>query len=200
MRANIAPVERMSTNPTDLLTSIPARDESIRRALADIEQKLGAWSAALMECDYSARGAAKNDRLASPGAGAAPDLKAPATAAFADASTKTHAADSTPAVSENEASAGCLENEAVGADDDVEYQTPEEERMETPISRHANPDDDDGVLAGLSPESAKAIKVQWRLLEGTKSLRQLVEEHKARLARGDGSRDGKRSWWSRGKG
>ena len=191
----------MSTNPTDMLALIPVRDESIRLALTDIEQKLSAWAAALAECSYAPRAEAEPaiDRQASPTPSAtkAPEIEKAVESASKSA---TQAVEEPPAAQETEASPVQVEEAVGGAAEEVAYETDEDALTETPVSRHANPDDDDAVLEGLSPESAKAIKVQWRLLEGSKALRQLVEEHKARLARGDGSKDGKKSWWSRGKG
>lgn len=196
MRASIAPRERMSTNPSDILASIPLRDESIRSALEDIERKLAEWAAAIAHCDYAAAVPAVDSRHASSMTAAPPEPQVAEPEAVA-AVPETPADDATPDAVESPATV-----EAEGLDDNeyVQDEPAIEEPAETPVSRPANPDDDESVLEGLSPESAKAIKVQWRLLEGAKSLRQLVEEHKARLARGDSPRDGKKSWWSRGKG
>jgi len=187
-------MERMSTNPTDMLASIPARDETIRLALVDIERQLNAWAAAIANCAYTTESPAEM-RQTSPSAVAAPAPDAARVDAPSESEQAVEAIES-PAPLEVEATV----DDAASTDGGSYGEAVDEEQIETPISRPANPDDDNSVLEGLSPESAKAIKVQWRLLEGTKSLRQLVEEHKARLARGDNSRDGKRSWWSRGKG
>ena len=74
----------------------------------------------------------------------------------------------------------------------------DEEVVETTPISVVHPDDDESLLAGLDPQVAKAIKVKRRLLEGVKTLRQLVEEHKAQGGREDVSKAGKKSWWSRG--
>jgi len=189
----------MSKDLKELLAAIPTRDDSLRRALEDIERKLSAWSAAMDGLHH-----------ASPHASQSP-LECPADAApVAAVQTKLPTEETSNSQLDNKLSAPAVEtrepehsdtSEAVVEQcDEGGYDLADAEPGETPIARPANPDDDESVLVGLSPESAKAIKVQWRLMEGTKSLRQLVEEHKARLVRGDGSREGKRSWWTRGKG
>lgn len=189
----------MSKDLKELLAAIPTRDDSLRRALEDIERKLSAWSAAMDGLHH-----------ASPRADLAP-LECPADAApVAAVRTELPPEDASTPQLEDDTSAAVVETHepehsdtsevVVEHGDDPGYDVADAEPAETPIARPANPDDDESVLVGLSPESAKAIKVQWRLLEGMKSLRQLVEEHKARLVRGDGSREGKRSWWTRGKG
>ncbi len=189
----------MSKNVTDLLTSIPLRDESIQLALADIEQKLAAWSTAVGNYAPAARDAGKGQIPVSAScvpppqenSSREPDELAATRFEIAESIVEP-TRDNAPEV--GPAQSGAIESGQSGdeaADDDLQ---------ETPVARPASPDDDESVLVGLSSESAKAIKVQWRLLEGSKSLRQLVEEHKARLVRGDGPRDGKRSWWARGKG
>ena len=201
----------MSRNFTELLASIPMRDESIRLALAEIEQKLAAWSAAVGNYAPAPRDGHAS-QASTPASSAASLTDTSETKTNAPAATQDDAAERVEEQShvdvaesvteqshENAADEGPSQASSVEGDDSA-YQVTDDDQQETPVSRPANPDDDESVLVGLSPESAKAIKVQWRLLEGTKSLRQLVEEHKARLVRGDGSRDGKRSWWTRGKG
>lgn len=74
----------------------------------------------------------------------------------------------------------------------------DEEVVETTPTSVVHPDDDESLLAGLDPQVAKAIKVKRRLLEGVKTLRQLIEEHKAQGGREEASKSGKKSWWSRG--
>lgn len=189
----------MSNKLKELLAAIPSRDESLCRALADIEQKLNAWSAALDGFHYATPPAsapsieshdvAKSASTITPN----PSVEEPATQPVAEVKPATIPKPNKPAPSD-------LHDGVVEPNTEPEYELSDGEPGETPVARPSNPDDDESVLVGLSPESAKAIKVQWRLLEGTKSLRQLVEEHKARLVRGDGKGDGKRSWWARGKG
>lgn len=187
----------MSNNLTELLASIPVRDDSIRRALEDIEQKLSAWSAAVADFDPAPRNGG-HAPAASPVENTAAHTNKPAARPVETMTAAARVDDTAAAPVADEPAPDAPASS--GADDGIEYDVSDSEPHETPIARPASPDDDESVLVGLSPESAKAIKVQWRLLEGTKSLRQLVEEHKARLVRGDGSRDGKRSWWARGKG
>jgi hypothetical protein len=189
----------MSKDIAQILAAIPTRDEAICRALEDIEQKFAAWASAVGECDYapsaSGNGAASHAvERAQPNTSV---TKPETDVASEDANTRV---ESTPSATHDEPSAEMSESSETEVDDGAGYEVAEFEPQETPVARHQSPDDDEGVLVGLSPESAKAIKVQWRLLEGSKSLRQLVEEHKQRLVRGEGPRDGKRSWWARGKG
>lgn len=189
----------MSKDLKELLAAIPLRDDSLRLALADIERKLDAWSAAMGGLEHASpieTSAAIESPAESPHATSTlPEIEARDEAPGHDdlASSAIEAEPTEPAVEQPLPKS--TDQGTVG-----EYEEADGEPGETPVARPANPDDDESVLVGLSPESAKAIKVQWRLQEGTKSLRQLVEEHKARLVRGDGSRDGKRSWWTRGKG
>jgi hypothetical protein len=68
-----------------------------------------------------------------------------------------------------------------------------------PVARPVSPDDDESLLAGLDPEAVRAIRVQRRLLDGQKTLRQLVEEYRAAGLSEQASRSEKKSWWSRGK-
>lgn len=186
----------MSKDLTELLAAIPLRDDSLRLALEEIERKLSAWSAAVAGLDLAPRTDIRS-AAPSPVEQTPAETKAPTASIHENVipATRTADSDATPEVAEPEQT----DPAPAVTEDTTDYELTDRESQETPVARPANPDDDESVLVGLSPESAKAIKVQWRLLEGTKSLRQLVEEHKARLVRGE-SRDGKRSWWGRGKG
>lgn len=189
----------MSNKLTELLAAIPTRDESLCRALADIEQKLNAWSAALDGFHHATPPATTpsidSHAVAKPAPTITAELPVEEPAIQPVDEVKPQATPVSKISAPSDVHSG-----VVAPNTEPEYEISDGESGETPVARPANPDDDESVLVGLSPESAKAIKVQWRLLEGTKSLRQLVEEHKARLVRGDGKGDGKRSWWARGKG
>lgn len=58
--------------------------------------------------------------------------------------------------------------------------------------------EDDALLASLDPETAKAIRVMRRLSIEKKSIRQLLDEYNAASTSAGKDEPKKKSWWSRG--
>jgi len=223
----------MSSKSSDCLTAVPGRDESILAALAEIDQKLTAWSEAMgraqaviteraralieqehsgslaLETQREAPHDTRKDSLDALTEDSAPDSEA----AVERTTTESDRADSaavarrlgdasidvdasavnrTDAASSGAAIEEQTEFEAIGEPVDEEIALP------PPPTQVVHPDDDESLLAGLDPEAAKAIKVRRRLLDGVKTLRQLVEEHKTQGSQANAPKGGKKSWWSRG--
>ncbi len=59
---------------------------------------------------------------------------------------------------------------------------------------------DEALLETLDPETAKAIRVKRRLTRGKRSVRELLEEHRAAQAQAPVQTPERRGWWRRKNG
>lgn len=64
------------------------------------------------------------------------------------------------------------------------------------------PPSDETLLRTLDPETANAIRVKRRLTQGTRSVRELLDDYRAAQAhtQADSSRPERRGWWRRKNG
>lgn len=194
--------------------SLPPQDADIRHALADVEARLSAWTAAIAavqdslpsgtppgsaEDESTPSVAAPGTALSNPSAeipSAAPEqAKAPMTASAA--------VEPSPASPAGTKDAPIPKNSQPPAAPvpPAEHTAPHrgtKARQKAPAIKAPSKEDDEALLASLDPETAKAIRIMRRLSFEKKSVRELLEEYKATNS-GPGPADNqKKSWWSRG--
>lgn len=182
------------------LPELPASTEDIRQALAEVEARLSAWSAAMAAIHAEFAG--------TPGA-APPAAEPPAIAAAEPPAPAPKPAEPEPAT----AAVAAAPAETTGLEEPSATMSPEEpaeparqvksarragREAPAPPPRPVISEEDEALLASLDPETAKAIRVMRRLSDQQKSVRELLEEYMNIRSSQDPAEQRRKSWWSRG--
>lgn len=184
---------------------VPSDDGAIQQALAELDERLSTWSAAMREATDALRTALE----AAPQPVAAtvapePEPAAPAaTAAVADAAVEaTEPAETAP---ENEPKQQAAEAPAASPPQPpkqkagIRVLVPLEPEPEPAAEKPSTADDDDeAVLASVDEKTAQALRVMRRLSPVKKSFRQLLEEYQREQEnRKEPEPQQTKSWWRR---
>ncbi|MBI4580183.1 MAG: hypothetical protein HY718_10805, partial [Planctomycetes bacterium] len=97
----------------------------------------------------------------------------------------------------SEPATGCVAGPLASSAADAAPPTVQWTDLETAaVNRDA---DDEGLLATLDEETAKAIRVMRRLMLNRKSVRELLAEYQSKKSGTAAKVSTKKSWWHRGK-
>lgn len=196
--------------------SVPSEDGSIAEALADLDGKLAAWSAAMRAAEARfAEMSADNPHEAATTDPSPADEPAPG---GADSEARVDAAepgddsgdgDTEPKRSETGLASVAAQAGVETAGDAKETRGSAMDAAAQPVAAEAEseapcaPDQDKGedqdeaLLATLDAETAKAIRVMRRLTPTKKTVRELLGEYQARQANEPAAQPQKKSWFLR---
>ncbi len=204
------------TTPCVSDLALPPDDGAICCAIEDLRTKIAAWSDAVAEVDRrlatrAADHSEEPNQASDDGNTVAPQHAAPQTTRAPNATDTETAAPTAESAAETDAPieqsvtehqpdvAARMESvDPTTADPALEEQR--EAATDAPIedaneTRVQEPLTDDALLAALAPEAAEAIRVEHRLFNGRRSIRELIEAHRDDPVE---PRE-KRPWWKRGK-
>ncbi len=200
---------------------LPPDDGSIQQALAELETRMTAWTAAMSDAQAVLRESARQHGIAMPAEAAAPaapekpvqpEPAAPAATAPSEPPVK----PSVPQIRKDRAvmavSSGPAKKsgkprpateEAPAAEEPALKPQPEARpavAAPAPPGSEAALREDEALLASLDEETANAIRVMRRMDFGRRSVAELLKEYE--MSRGASKPSGSKgkSWWSRGKG
>lgn len=184
---------------------VPPDDGSIERALAEVDARLAAWSAAMTEAQAALAHTAEPSAEPAVETAEAESQAAKGQAAETQAS-ETQEPESSTSGSRT-APDNCLENAASPIIDKSEPSTTDEpvssqaDDAAPPASRPAQQaaeENDEAMLASLDEETAQGIRVLQRLSPYKRSVHELLEEYRLTKSVAASSPTRKSSWWTRG--
>jgi len=173
----------MGMDKPDIADSLPSEDNgSIEQALSQADEKLAAWTAAMIEAQA---------RLTPMG----PVSDVPCAPADEALPEETQAPPSNPeTVNDIDPSPGMV------SEPEPERELPDNDACpaadEQPESA-ADGDDDEALLASLDTDTANAIRVMRRLSPGQESVRELLKRHQKTKSTRKSSPEKRTSWFSR---
>ena len=187
---------------------LPRDDGSIERALAGVESKLAAWSAAMVDAQTALAQAAE---ACAPRASAAKEPQP------VWGETRGGPVEDLPAVGEANQGpqvVGELQRDsgAAAGEDKVPGRRPESEpgsptgdepggsRSPGETGESGSPaEDEEALLASVDEETAAAIRIMRRLAPHRRSVRELIEQYQSTRPLPAAAQPKRRSWWTRGK-
>lgn len=183
-------VVRMGTTDfNSRVTEVPADDGAIGAALADLDQKLTTWTSEMDRMQVVLKRAVENVASSSVDTGLSPVAEASSVAppGTASASTEADTSDTEgpakvvklpPRNTEVKTEgATVVEPQAPLVQGTPPLATPEPEACAEPaVAEEPKIDEDEALLATLDLKTARAIKIRRRLCNGSKSVRELLDE------------------------